>query len=34
MNSSGPYGQGWVVYENNNEDVVRSLGAAAICAGT
>ena len=34
MNSSGPYGQGWVVYENNAEAVVRSLGAAAICAGT
>jgi hypothetical protein len=34
MNSSSPYGQSWVVYENNNENVVRSFDAAAICAGT
>jgi hypothetical protein len=34
MNSSAPDGPDWVVYENNGEDVVRSLGAAAICAGT
>lgn len=34
MNSTGPYGQGWVVYENNDENLVRGLGAAAICAGT
>jgi hypothetical protein len=34
MNSSGPYGQGWVVYENNDENLVRGFGAAAICAGT
>ena len=34
MNSSGPYGQGWVIYENDDENVVRGFGAAVICAGT
>jgi len=34
MNSSGPDNQGWVVYENNDENVARSLDAAVICAGT
>ena len=34
MNSSGPYGQGWVVYENNDEDVTRGVEAVAICAGS
>jgi hypothetical protein len=34
MNSSGPFARGWVVYENNNEELVRNLGAVAICAGT
>jgi hypothetical protein len=34
MNSSGPEGQGWAVYENNGENLARGLGAAAICAGT
>jgi hypothetical protein len=34
MNSSGPYGQSWVVYENNDENVVRSFDAAVVCAGT
>ena len=34
MNSSGPYGQSWAIYENNDENVVRSFDAAVICAGT
>lgn len=34
MNSSGPDNQGWVVYENNDENVARGFAAAAICAGT
>jgi hypothetical protein len=33
MASSSPYGQSWVVYENNDENVARSFDAAAICAG-
>ena len=34
MNSSGPAGHGWTVYENNNSDFTRGVGAVAICAGT
>jgi len=34
MNSSGPYSQSWAIYENNDENVVRSFDAAVICAGT
>jgi hypothetical protein len=34
MNSSGPGNQSWVIYENNDENVVRGFAAAAICAGT
>lgn len=34
MNSSGPGGNGWVIYENNDENVTRGFAAAAICAGT
>ena len=34
MNSSDPDNQSWVIYENNDENVVRGFAAAAICAGT
>jgi hypothetical protein len=34
MNSSYPQGNSWLIYENNGENVVRSVGAAAICAGS
>ena len=34
MNSSGPDGQSWLIYENNDEDVTRGFAAATICAGT
>lgn len=34
MNSSGPDGQEWLSYENNDENLVKVLGAAVICAGT
>lgn len=34
MNSSGPDGQEWLVYENNDENLVKDLGVIAICAGS
>jgi hypothetical protein len=34
MNTSRPYGQSWVVYENNGENINHGLSAAVICAGT
>jgi hypothetical protein len=34
MNSSYPQGNSWLIYENNGENVVRSVEAAAICAGS
>jgi hypothetical protein len=34
MNSSYPQGNSWLIYENNGENVVRSVEATAICAGS